>query len=381
MALSTFCLHADRRACLQAVEDVLVRSRALEDDSFKALVQGSSASINLYLRGWQDEHAELCKKAMELTADARNHGTLIRRYGIEGILDCWLSRYQGSRRCATEGKRLARAVGDVYIFVLFNVLESVALINLGEWRDLQRETTAALDMAIRNANEPASALCRLTLAWLHVEAMDFEGAVELCDGVHERILIEDQTAFFFKRAVMAKAFLGLNDTLQARKQFDDVRRRMNEDGIPVDFTIASPLYHCLGEYFLQIGDLAQARKWAKQLHDYVAPAPDHNYLAQAHGLLARIAFASGDSAGTRAHLSRALEIVDHADFPLASWRVYAAAAEILAKSGEAEKAEACRIRFVSVLRRLAQNFEPEDRLHKALMAALATQTARLEAMN
>ena len=123
LAVSRFCLHADRRACLEATEDVLAKSQTLEDDTFKALVQGSSASINLYLKGWQERDASLCAKALELTADAHDHGTLIRRYGIEGILDCWRSRYQECRRAGTEGKRLAREAGDVYIFVLFNVLE------------------------------------------------------------------------------------------------------------------------------------------------------------------------------------------------------------------------------------------------------------------
>jgi hypothetical protein len=80
---------------------------------------------------------------------SHDHGTLIRRYGIEGILDCWRSRYQECRRSGTQGKRLAREAGDVYVFVLFNVLESTALIHLGEWRELQRETTTALELATK----------------------------------------------------------------------------------------------------------------------------------------------------------------------------------------------------------------------------------------
>jgi tetratricopeptide (TPR) repeat protein len=380
MALNTFCLYADRRSCLHTAEAVMARSGALEDDPFKALVQGSSASINLYLKGWHDQDAELCTRAVELTAGAHNHGTLIRRYGIEGILDCWQSRYLEASRCAAEGKRLARAVGDIYVFVLFNVLESTALIHLGEWRQLKLETATALELATRNANKPANALCRLTLAWLYVEAMDFEGACRLCEGVNEDVFHETQFAIFFKKAVLAKAFVGLNDLTRAREQFEDIRRCMDDDGIPIDFTIATQLYHCLGEYCLQIGDIAQARKWAKELHDYVAPAPDHNHLAQAYELFARIAFALGDSGDALTHLSLALEIVDNNDFPLASWRVYHAAAEIFAKCGQADKAATYRIRFVDVLRRLAQNFEPEDRLHKSLVDALTARVARLEAV-
>jgi tetratricopeptide (TPR) repeat protein len=317
---------------------------------------------------------------MELTAGANNYGILMRRYGIEGILDCWRSRYQECRRCGAEGKRLARAVGDIYTFVLFNVLESIALIHLGRWRELQREITTGRELAIRNANELGAALCRLTLAWLHVEAMDFDGARELCESVDDSLLIEDQSTFFHKRAVLAKAFVGLNDPLRARKQFDEIQRRMDEHGINVEFTAATQLYHCLGEYSLQIGDIVQARKWAKVLHDYVAPAPDHNHLAQAYGLFARAAFAAGDRDEALAQLSSALSIVENADFPLAAWRVFCAAAEIFTQIGEPDKAATYRNRFAKVLQRLAQNFEADDRLSKSLMAALTTRTARLDAM-
>ena len=110
---------------------------------------------------------------MQVTAGAKDHATLIRRDGIEGILECSRSRYQECRISATHGKKLTREVGDIYIFVLFNVME---------------ETVEALALAEKNANRPASALCRLTLAWLYVEAMDFAGARDLCEDVDEAML-------------------------------------------------------------------------------------------------------------------------------------------------------------------------------------------------
>ncbi|MBR1282740.1 AAA family ATPase [Bradyrhizobium sp. AUGA SZCCT0177] len=376
LALSRYCLHADRKACLKAAEDVLARSQNLEDDAFKAMVQGSSASINLYLKGWQDKDAALCRKAMELSEGAQDHGTLLRRYGIEGILDCWRSRYQECRRSAAHGKRLASEAGDVYVFVIFNILDSTALIHLGKWRELQLETTTAMELATKNANAPASALCRLTLAWMHAEAMDFDGARALCESVDDRILNRNQFAYFIHRAVLAKAFVGLGDLGQASKQFDDVQHRLEEDGVPLDFTIFTQLYYCLGEYCLRIAELNKARSWAVQLRDYAAPAPDRNHLALAHGLLARIAFAAGDWEEARDHLSRALPIVDDADFPLAAWRVYSAATEIYMSMGETEEAIKYQNRFSTVLRTLAKNFDADDYLHKCLLTAVATYTAR-----
>ena len=154
---------------------------------------------------------------------------------------------------------------------------------------------------------------------------------------------------------------------------------MDEQGIDVDFTVALQVYHCRAEYCLLIGDLAQARRWARRLHDYVAPAPDLNHLAQACCLLARVAFASGEAEEALAQLDRALGIVDNADFPVASWRVYNAAAEIFASCGQVDKAAINRIRFVEVVRRLAQNFEPDDRLHKSVLTTLTTRNLQWEA--
>jgi tetratricopeptide (TPR) repeat protein len=141
------------------------------------------------------------------------------------------------------------------------------------------------------------------------------------------------------------------------------------------------VYHCLGEYYLQLDDFTQAENCARQLHDYVASAPDLNHLAQAHALLARTALGLGDCAAAPLHLTRALDIVDNADFPVASWRVYSTAAEIFAKSGDFDRAANYRSRFVETVRRLAENFDPGDRLHKSLLAGLATRTAQLDVLH
>ena len=191
-------------------------------------------------------------------------------------------------------------------------MEATALLHLGEWRQLQRETAEALALAEKNGNQPARALCRLTLAWLRVEAMDFRGARELCEEIDDTILEENPFAYFFQRAVLAKAFVGLNERQSALKQFDDVQRKVETDGTGLDFTIYTQFYHCFGEYCLLVGDIAQARTRAVQLLEYAAPAPDRNHLALAYGLLARIALAAGNLDDARAQLSLALATLDDA---------------------------------------------------------------------
>lgn len=146
---------------------------------------------------------------------------------------------------------------------------------------------------------------------------------------------------------------------------------IEDDGVPLDFTIFTQLHYCLSEYNLAIGDLDQARTSADRLRDHAAPAPDLNHLALAHGLLARIAFASGDRQGALDQLSLALSIVEDADLPLPKWRVYKAANEIFSGVGNSSEASKYKNRFSGVLLNLSKNFDAEDPLHGCLLTALA----------
>ena len=200
--------------------------------------------------------------------------------------------------------------------------------------------------------------------------MDFHGALDLCESVDQAVLEENPFAFFFQRAVLAKAFVGMNEPQRARQPFDDVMQRLNSDGIMMDYTIYAQLHHCLCEYSLQVGDIGQARTSATKLYEYVARAPDRNHSAQAHGLLTRVALAAGDLEEARVELLRALSALGDAKMPLAAWRVYRAGVEVCESLGEPTEAAMYRARFEDVIQTLAGNFEPDDRLRSSLLAAL-----------
>jgi len=91
--LSRFCLYADRRQRLKIAAWAVEKSDGLDDDGFKDLVQGSRANLNLFLKNWSDEDAELCQKALKMTAEARDPLILIRRYSIEALLKSISSNY------------------------------------------------------------------------------------------------------------------------------------------------------------------------------------------------------------------------------------------------------------------------------------------------
>jgi hypothetical protein len=85
------------------------------------------------------------------------------------------------------------------------------LIHLGRWRELRSNTASTLAMADKNANQEAGVLARLTVAWLHAEGLDFEGARERCEAIRGSAIEANPHVFFFCRTVLAKACLGLRD--------------------------------------------------------------------------------------------------------------------------------------------------------------------------
>jgi tetratricopeptide (TPR) repeat protein len=377
LAVSRFALHADRRTCLSAAARVLERSETIEDENFRALVRGTSASTSLYLNGWNETDAALCRQALELTAGARDHATLIRRHGIEGLFKCATSDYVAARNAATLGKRMTRALGDVFVFVLFNVLEATALLHLGEWRALRRETAEALALAERNVNEPAAVLCRLTLAWLYVEAHDFLGSIRLCEGISDGLLRDTPFTFYFQRAVLAKAYHGMRDLAGTWASANDILRDLRDSDDGLDFTIYTQFHYCLSDHYIQVGDLAKAREHAMILHAYTVKAPDRNHLALAYRLLARIAMIGGGHAEATAYLEQAVDMLSDGPLPLAAWRVHLLAVELHRDTGAEDRAIYHWRRYAETIHKLAGSFDEGDTLRVSLLSALTFNKTRL----
>ncbi len=199
--LSRLCVYADRRQCLKIAAWAVEKSEGLDDDGFKALVEGSRANLNLWLKNWSDEDAELCRKVLKMSAETRDPHVLIRRYSFETLLKFISSNYQDCCVAAKQGQEVAQALGDVFFFSLFSAGEMSALLHLGEWRHLRRNAAATLAMTQKNANQVASDLCLLMIAFLHVEALDFEGARQRCEETLDSMGEADPLNFFIGRTI------------------------------------------------------------------------------------------------------------------------------------------------------------------------------------
>jgi tetratricopeptide (TPR) repeat protein len=340
----------------------------------EALLQGNSANLNLMLRGWRDEDADLCREALNSTRDSRDPNISMRRCSIECVLQYMGSNYSDCCIAASRGQRLAQAIGDVYFYVLYNIIEAFALLHLGEWGRLQQSVAAALSMTNKNANRQASVLCQMSIAWLHAEAFDFEGARKRCEEALDSTVEANPFVFFLGRNLLAKACLGLRDLPAAFAQFADITHRIEVEGDVMETTIYPHFHHNLCEYWIAVGDMTCARQQATKLYEMAKGPPERTYLALSHRLLAKIAIAEENFAQAQAHLSRAIAIVEDAELPLAAWRVYAMAAQLSEFLGDLKEAAQFRSSSKRVICAMADTLEPNDPVCSSLLAGFAAET-------
>jgi tetratricopeptide (TPR) repeat protein len=374
--LSRFCLYSDRRQSLQFAERALAKSQDVKDDVLRALVRGSSANINLMLRGWRDEDAELCREVVKTTAEVADAWITLRRCSLDTVTNYLSSNYYECCMAAKVGKHHAQVIGDEYYFVLFNTMLAFALLHLGEWRELRQTVSAALAMTEKNANRQGGVLCTLALGWLHADALDFETAKKFCEDVLDPAVEANPFTFFLCRNLLAKACVGLRNYAGAVTQFQEMQRRIEADGIGVDWTIYPNFYCTFCQYWLETGDLARAQEAAERLYEIAALPPERTYLALSHRLLAKIAMAGEKLEEARAHVLRAISIVEQAYLPIAAWRVYATAAGLFEAAGE--KAQAAKARRLSreVIDRLCESLGQDEPLRATLLANYAAEALR-----
>lgn len=369
--LSRFCLYVDRRRCLPFAEQAFAKSRAIDDPAFRALVQGNLANLKLMLHGWRTEDAEFCRKAAKLIGDSHDISMRLRRCSLEMVLEFLSSNYPACCDATKRGKELARMVGDVYLFTIYDTVEAFALLYLGEWGKAQESVASTLAIAERNVNPQASALCRFTIGFLHAEAQEFETAARHAEDAFNPIIEANPFSFFLGRTLLAKAHIGLGDLPRARQHLDAIERRTEADGVPLDSLIVPQhlLNRC--DCWLAAGDLDQAQITATRLHEVTAGAPDRPFLALSNCVRARIAIATGASQAARSQLFEAASIVRNARLPLAAWRVYAAAADLYEKLGDAARAVKWRHRSHQIVRSLANSLQPGDPLRSVAFFARA----------
>ena len=353
--LSRFQLYVDRRQCLDVASRAVSVGSSSQDSAVRAFAEGNLANLHLMLRPWRDVDAQVSRRAIELIDDAQDLSARARRCSMEMTLALLSANYAACCEATRAGRELARSIGDVYLYVIYNFVESIALLYSGQWGRVRELATSALAIADRNFNPQASALCRLTIAWLHVEGRDFDYAVKEAEASLSQALEANPFSFFIRRIVLTKAYLGRHDIELAREQIATIAAR-EADGVAMETPIVPHYILAQCDCCLESGDLNGALREAERLREWAVAAPDRQFLAFALEAMARVETARGEHAAATAHLAEAISLVRRGHFPLPARRIYAAAANVFVGRGRKCAALAWRIRGREVTCSLAKSF-------------------------
>jgi DNA-binding winged helix-turn-helix (wHTH) protein/tetratricopeptide (TPR) repeat protein len=363
--LSRFHLYVDRSQCLPLAEQAVEKSGLVDDAAIKALAEGNLANLNLMLRGWSADDAEGCREAARLIDDAQDFSARMRRYSMEMVLEFLSSNYSACYDATSKGRDLTRMVGDVYLFVIYNTVEAFAWLYLGEWGRVRDMVASALAISERNVNVQASVLCRLTTAWLYVEALDFEAGARLAEETLNPAVERNPFSFYVGRNILAKAYLGQGDLASARQHLDAMEQRVEHDGVAMESTVIQHYYLSRCNYRLAVADFDRARREAARLQELTSIAPDYQFLALSYEAMARIAMAADAPEDAASPLARAVSIVRNRRLPVAGRKIYDTAAKWLEARGAATAAGTFRRRSEKIATALANSLDPGDPLRAA----------------
>lgn len=366
----------DRERSLEIAALALERSRGLRDRGLRAHAEANHAAWTLELRGWRDDEFHRFNKAREAInqsgpVDLRCEYTMHHTY-----LLFHRSRYAESYRSAVEGMQLALEKGDAYQYFSCQLFASVAQLRRGGWGHTRRLAQEGLKLSEANGLVYGSKFCHLTLAWLHLEAFDFEPARRFaCLGLEQaRQNPYDNFATFLGLILLGRAYLGLGQPGRVREYLEEIRQRAEGKPRELDWLLKMPLYQLQAEYWQSVGCPDRTAEAAGRLCDLAGPPGGRTFLAHGYRLLAEIALAGADLARAEADLARALAALEDTETPLAAWRVHATAAELHDRQGRAAEAEVCRDRGAAVIHALADSLDAADPLRRSLLAAAPVRT-------
>ncbi|WP_395697249.1 AAA family ATPase [Methylocella sp.] len=368
MDLSRFSLYVDRSRCLELAREAARKAQTLDDPAMRAVVRGNCANLSLLLEGWSREQAQICHEAMRACADSKDPHVVLRRRSIDMVLQFLTSEYRACAECAQAAQGMAQAIGDVYLFAIYNMLESFALLYLGEWSRLNDGASAALAMSRRNANRQAAALSELSIAWLRAEALDYAGARAGALACVDPEIEKNPFNFFLIRNLLMRAAVGLGDYEEARRQLAAIEVKIL-GGAPMDTSFFPQHLDCLTRLALESGDLSGARRAASRQRDFAALQGERTYLALAHRALGEVEALEGDGEAAAREFDAGLALVEAAELPLAAWRLYFSAAEFFAGRGELSRAGDLRAKGRALVEALAAGLNEGDPSRAAFLEA------------
>jgi DNA-binding winged helix-turn-helix (wHTH) protein/tetratricopeptide (TPR) repeat protein len=358
----------DRERSLAAASDAATLSRHLGDPLLHTRALGHQAFGRLLARGWSAEDAQACTDAMESARRAGDRFALNLHVARSAYLLCHRSQYEAACSMAREGLRLSMEFHDPFHYMSCQFHQGWALLHHGELGQALDVLTDGLQVADRNGHRAWARVFRFGMAWVHVQAFDFGNAQSLCERELEQPP-EPRLGQFLGQIILAMANLGLGERDNALQVLNEVVNHVERGDGLMDWILRMPLHLALAQCRLARGELASARRHAKQLCDFATQPPERTYLSLGWHMLAEITLSARDDAQAESELSKALATLEGAHCPLAEWRVHETAAALWTRRRQLAQAKRHRATSAATLERLIESLRGWPELQRSFRSA------------
>ena len=367
-------LEPDRSVAV--CERALEVSRTYDDLLLQARTEMLTACWHIVLNGWSKQDAEICAAA-RARIHSLSHGVPAYYEILYAHVQCAQGDYLGACQTARAGIPASVENDSLVVYLSAHSSLAQALLYLGDWGELRRVLTTALDIAEKNGNAPWLGVFRATLAWLHFQACDSAGALRRAEELLAADLGDrDDQVRTMAQIIAGFAYLQLGAPDQAIGYFTAAGERRTHHRFFWDWYWAIVARLGLTNVWLAREDWARASQEADQVLELALSTADLALQALAWEAQARIA-------KLRQEPSRALDMIDRSvaalkmsAVPFAAWRVHLTASEVYEFQGRGPEAEHHRIRAAGILRALGHSFMKGDPLATSLLAACETVESR-----
>ncbi len=360
--------------CLKVLVRALELSTRQKAPLMRARTRASCLVRRIWTGGWNARDADECRRAISEIRQAGDRLLLASHLVEYSFIQSVASEYREAQRNAVESLAilLSRVEDNPYLSTAYWLSQFIlpkSLLFLGEWGEMLREMRVGIAMADRNGDSYRAQTLRLCQAWLHLQAMDFAGVVQICDSVLPSLGDPPQSPW--RRIclyLLGAAHAALGNFELGREYLFTLRNEMDRRTVIQDWHRRMLLQSALAELWLASGDLQKARAETDKFLEVTQQTAEHTLQALAWEMSARVAMAEFDITRAKDFIAKALATMQGFEVPLASWRVHAVAAELYEQTDDSELAEYHLGVSRDTIMKLANSLPTEEPLRKTFLS-------------
>ncbi|MFZ2061934.1 MAG: AAA family ATPase [Candidatus Binatus sp.] len=385
LAYPLMWITSDR--CLKVLERALLLSNSQSVQLLRASFRMNCFFYRIWAGGWNSQDAEECRIALDEIREVGDPVTFSYHLAQYSLIQWLSSEYRDAHRnlSGTVSNKMFKTVEENYLNLslavwVYQLFGSSCLLFLGKWGEALREYRSGIAMLDKNGEQYRASALRLYLAWAHLQAMDFEGALKICESSFSHpensvlsaesgsssTLPEDARISLI---IQGSAESGLGNYDLALKHLSTARNAMNQQMVIIDWYWRMQLQSSLTELWLAKGDLKQARTEAERFLEVTLATAERTWQALAWDANARIAMAQRDLERAHECVKNALSTMEGFEVPVAAWRVHATAAELYRGSEKSKRAEHHLELSRATILKLADSLPTEEPLRKTFLSA------------